>query len=165
MNSFLLHRWLALPFWLRVSMLVLSLGAGALIVRHAWQLPLRQQIGQQALQQQQEIKRYRTLLRALRQKGSLRETALAIASLEQALRPETQRPFSLPQLAGAVGNELQSWQPTPQGGEATLRTDWSGLQRVFRYLSERRPPVRLPRFSLKRADEQLLLKLLVHYEP
>lgn len=143
---------------------MLSLGAGALIVRQGWQQPRQQQIGQLALQQQQEKKRHRTLLRALQQKGSLRETEQAIAGLEQALSPEAQNAFSLLQLAEAAGNELQSWQPTPLGGEATLLLDWPQLQAVFHYLSERRPPARLPQFSLKRAKDRLLLKLTVQYE-
>lgn len=164
MNSGLLHRWLALSFWLRVPILVLSLGAGALIVRHVWQRPLQQQIDQLTLQQQQEKKRHRTLLRVLRQKGSLRETEQAIAGLEQALSPAARNAFSLLQLEEAAGNELQSWQPTPAGGEVTLLLGWPQLQAVFHYLSERRPPVRLPQFSLKRAHGRLLLKLTVQYE-
>jgi len=163
MNS-LLCRWLAFPFWLRALLLIASLGVAMLTVRQLWQRPLQQQSRQLAQQQQHEKQRNRTLLRHLRQRSSLREIAADIAGLEQALRPRTTQPFSLLQLTDAAGGQLQDWQPMAQGGELTLLLDWTQLQSLFRYLSERWPPVRLPQFTLKRVGDRLLLKLVVQYE-
>jgi len=163
MNNALLHRWLGLPFWLRLLLLVFCLAAGALTIRHAWLQPLQQQIGQQAQQLQQKKTRYRLLLRDLQQRSSLHNIEADIANLRQALQPDTLRPFSLLQLSEAAGNHLQAWQPTPQGGEVTLLLGWPQLQSVFHYLSERQPSVRLLQFSLKRAEQQLRLKLVVQY--
>lgn len=164
MSSVLLHRWLALPFWLRLLLLVLCFITGALMVRQVWLRPLQQQALQVAQQRQQEHKRYRLLLHNLQQRSSLHEAEADIAGLQLALRPGAARPFSWPQLSEAAGNRLQGWQPTPQGGELTLLLSWPQLQSAFRYLSERQPAVRLAQFSLKRVDEQLRLNLVVQYE-
>ena len=164
MNSALLCRWLSFPCWLRMLALVVVLGAGMLGIRQLWQRPLQQQLTQLAQQQRQEQQRYRALLQNLLQRDSPRETAAEIARLQQKLRPEASAPFSLPQLSRAAGDTLQGWQPLAQGGELTLALDWPQLQALFHYLSERQPEVKIPRFSLKRVNERLLLKLVLHYE-
>ena len=164
MNSALL-RWLQLSLWLRMLILMLAALVLAIAVRQLWQPPLQQRLSLQA-QQQHQLKRYQATLRSLRHSQSLDEREAEILTLQQALQPEHQRAFSLLQLTAGAGNSLKVWQPASGGGELTLELDWSHLQDVLRYLSERQPAVTLPQFTLKRAQERLQFQfvLVVNHE-
>lgn len=159
-----LLRWLQLSLWLRLLVLTLIALVLAVAVWQLWQPPLQQSVSMQT-QQQHQLKHYQATLRSLRHGQSLDEREAEIVTLRQALQPEEQ-PFSLVQLTASAGNGLKRWQPASDGGELTLELDWSHLQDVLRYLSERQPVVTLPQFTLKRVQERLQFQfvLVVNHE-
>lgn len=159
MNSVLL-RWLQISLWLRMLTVTLVALVLAIVVWQLWQPPLQQRLSVQT-QLQHQLKRYQTTLRSLRHSQSLYEREAEILMLKQALRPEHQQAFSLLQLMAGAGNGLKIWQPASGGGELTLELDWSRLQDVLRYLSERQPAVILPQFTLKRLQERLQFQLVL----
>lgn len=164
MNSALLH-WLQLSLWLRMLTLTLVAFVLAISVWQLWQPPLQQRLSLQT-QQQHQLKRYKATQRSLRHSQSLDEREAEILTLQQALQPEHQQAFSLLQLTAGAGNSLKIWQPASGGGELTLELDWSRLQDVLRYLSERHPAVTLPQFTLQRVQERLRFQfvLVVNHE-
>jgi len=159
-----LYRWCSLAFWLRTLLIAAAVGLAALTFWQGWQRPLQQKIVQLSGQQRQEAKRYRLLTEQFIKSASLTQTEAEIARLQQALRPTAQQPFSLLSLTKAAGGNLQSWQPNAQGGELTLALSWEQAQALFRYLSEQQAAIDFPLFSLKRVNEQLLLKMVLRYD-
>lgn len=159
MNSALL-RWLQLSMWLRMLTLALVTVVLAIAVWQLWQPSWQHRLSLQA-QKQQQSKRYQATLRSLGHRQSLYERETEIGVLQQALRPEPQRAFSLSELTAGAGNALKIWQPTSGGGELTLELDWLHLQGLLRYLSERQPAVTLPQFTLKRVHDRLQFQCML----